>query len=139
MTTMTPEQEAFLREHRLCVISTLGKSGAPQATPVYYLYEDGKLLISVTKDRVKTHNALRDPRVALCALHEEPPFSFVQVMGRATVTQEDLVETSRRIWSRFRSPLPQEFAQQMVDQKRVVMAVTPERVSSGGGASRSRG
>ena len=62
MTTMTPEQETFLREHRFCVISTLGKNGAPQVTPVYYVYEGGKLLISVTKDRVKTHNVLRDPR-----------------------------------------------------------------------------
>jgi PPOX class probable F420-dependent enzyme len=139
MTTMTPEQEAFLREHRFCVLSTVGRSGAPQVTRVYYLYEGGKLLTSVTRDRIKTHNVLRDPQVAVCALHEERPFSFVQVMGKAAITEEDLVETSRRIWSRFRSELPEDFAQVMVDQKRVVMVVTPERVSSGIGGSRSRG
>ena len=128
--TMSPEEEQFLKEHRLCVLTTLRKDGAPQSTPVYYLYEEGKLLISLTRGRQKTHNALRDPRVSVCAMQEERPFDYVQVMGRASITEEELVETSRRIWSRFRSPLPEDFEQRMVDQKRVVMVVTPDRVVS---------
>ena len=68
---MTPEEEKFLKEHRFCIISTLRKSGTPSATPVYYIYEGGKLIISVTKTRAKTAHVLRDPRVCVCVLHEE--------------------------------------------------------------------
>ena len=128
--TFTPEQEAFLREHRFCVVSTLRKDGGPQSTPVYYLYEDGKLLISVTKTRKKTHNVLRDSRVSVVVLAEAFPFDYVQIMGTAAISEEDLVATSRRIWSTFRPQLPEDFAQVMADQQRVVMIVTPERATS---------
>ena len=128
--TMSSEEEGFLRDHRLCVVTTLRKDGSPQSTPVYYLYEDGKLLISTTKDRKKTYNVLWDPRVSVCAIQEEPPFNYVQVMGKASITEDDLVETSRRSWSRFRPELPEDFAQRMVDQQRVVMVVVPDRVVS---------
>jgi PPOX class probable F420-dependent enzyme len=128
--TMTPEEERFLKGHRFCVASTLRKDGAPQSTPVYYLYDGGLLYISVTETRKKTLNVARDGRVSVCALAEEWPFDYVQVMGTARITKDDLVETSRRIWSTFRPQLPDDFAQMMVDQQRVLMVVTPERVTS---------
>ncbi len=128
--TISSEEEQFLRDHRLCVVTTLRKDGSPQSTPVYYLYEEGKLLISVTKERKKTHNVLNDPRVSVCAIAEERPFDYVQVMGKASITEDNLVETSRRIWSRFKSELPEDFDHRMLEQKRVVMVVTPELVNS---------
>jgi PPOX class probable F420-dependent enzyme len=122
---MTPDEEQFLRDHRLCVVSTLRKDGAPQSTPVYYIYEGGKLYISVTKPRKKTINVARDQRVSVVALAEELPFKHVQIQGTAVTTDDDLVETSRRIWSTFRPQLPDDFAQAMVDQQRTLMVVTP--------------
>ena len=84
----------------------------------------------MTKDRKKTLNVQRDPRVAVCVLSEGQPFNYVQVMGRATVTEDNLVDRSRRIWSTFRSELPDDFPQLLADQKRVVMVVTPEHATS---------
>ncbi len=126
----TPQEEQFLKDHRFCVVSTVRKDGSPQSTPVYYLYENDELHISVTEDRKKTHNVLRDPRVSVCVLAEEFPFDYVQIKGTAAITKVDLVETSKRIWSTFRDPLPDDFEQRMIDQKRVVMVVTPESVTS---------
>ncbi|MDA0798951.1 MAG: PPOX class F420-dependent oxidoreductase [Chloroflexi bacterium] len=127
---MTPDEEQFLKDHRLCVVSTVRKDGAPQSTPVYYIYEDGKLLISVTKSRKKTLNVGRDARVSVAVLAEEPPFKHVQVQGTAVIRYDDLVETSRRIWSTFRDELPQDFAQVLQDQGRTLMVVTPSTVTS---------
>jgi PPOX class probable F420-dependent enzyme len=126
----TPQEEQFLKDHRFCVVSTVRKDGSPQSTPVYYLYEDSELHISVTEERQKTHNVLRDPRVSVVVLEEAFPFDYVQIMGTAAITKTDLVETSRRIWSTFRDPLPDDFDKRMVDQKRVIMVVTPESVTS---------
>ena len=127
--SMTAGQEQFLRDHRLCVLTTLRRDGSPQATPVYYLYEDGTIFISATETRYKTINIQRDPRATLCVLDESPPFSYLQVQGQTKVTKEDLVETTSRIFRRFRSELPENFPQQLVEQKRVLLVMTPERAT----------
>ena len=127
---MTPDEEQFLNDHRLCVVSTLRQDGAPQSTPVYYIYEGGKLYISVTKSRKKTINVARDFRVSVVVLAEERPFRHVQLQGTAVISDDLLVETSRRIWSTFRDELPEDFAQVMLDQGRTLMIVTPASVTS---------
>jgi PPOX class probable F420-dependent enzyme len=111
-------------------VSTLRQDGAPQSTPVYYIYEGGKLYISVTKSRKKTINVARDSRVSVVVLAEERPFRHVQLQGTAVISDDLLVETSRRIWSTFRDELPEDFAQVMLDQGRTLMIVTPASVTS---------
>jgi PPOX class probable F420-dependent enzyme len=133
---MTPDEETFLDEHRLCVVTTLRADGSPQSTPVYYIHEDGKLYISITKTRKKTLNVARDARVTAVVLAEESPFRHVQVQGTAVISDEDLVETSRRIWSTFRDELPEDLAQVMQDQQRTLMIVTPTHVTSNLGSRR---
>jgi PPOX class probable F420-dependent enzyme len=126
---VNPEQEQFLQKHRFGVLTTIKKSGAPQATPVYYLYEDGKILISANKWKHKTRNIQRDPRVTLCVLDEGPTNRYLQVSGRAIVTEKDLVETSTRIFRRFRSEIPEDFAEWLKEQQRVVLVLTPEEAA----------
>jgi PPOX class probable F420-dependent enzyme len=133
---MTPDEGTFLDEHRLCVVTTLRADGSPQSTPVYYIHEDGKLYISVTKTRKKALNVARDARVTAVVLAEESPFRHVQVQGTAVISDEDLVETSRRIWSTFRDELPEDLAQVMQDQQRTLMIVTPTHVTSNLGSRR---
>ncbi len=127
--SMEPEQEQFLQKHRFGVLTTIKKSGAPQATPVYYLYEDGKILISANKWKHKTRNIQRDPRVTLCVLDEQPTHRYLQVSGRAVVTEEDLVETSTRIFRRFRSEIREDFPQWLKEQQRIILVLTPEQVA----------
>ncbi len=126
---ITEGQASFMKEHRLVVLTTLQSDWSPQSTPVYYALEDEKLLVSSTRDRIKTRNAQRDARVNLCILDEAFPFRYVQVWGQATVTDTDLVERSRRIYLTFRASLADDFPEQLVQQQRISIEVTPERVT----------
>ncbi|MFQ5860547.1 MAG: PPOX class F420-dependent oxidoreductase [Dehalococcoidia bacterium] len=126
---LTERQGQFIQEQRLCSLATLRKDGSPQNTLVYYLYEDGKFFITSTKPRIKTINIQRDPRVALCVLQEGPPFNYVQVLGTAVVTEEELVERTARIFLRFRPQLPENFPQYLANEQRVLVVVTPERTT----------
>lgn len=137
MTTPSPEEEQFLRDNILCVLSTIQRDGSSQSTPVYYFYEEGKLFISVTKSRLKTRNVLRDQRVAVVVLQTEPPFPYIQVNGTALLTEEDLEARTRRIFSMFRSSLPDDFAAMIKEQERQLMVVTPERISTNLGQQRT--
>lgn len=128
MVALTSEQEQFLRENVLCIVSTTKKDGSPQATPVYYFYEDGKLYISVTRTRAKTRNVLRDPRVSVVVQNTERPFPYMQINGTAAITEDDLEARSRRIFSIFLPSLPDNFPEMLKEQERRIMVVTPEKV-----------
>ncbi len=62
---LTPEHDAYLREHQLCVLATSRRDGSPQLSTVIYSYDGTYVTLSVTTDRAKWANALRQPKVAL--------------------------------------------------------------------------
>jgi PPOX class probable F420-dependent enzyme len=123
----TPEQEALLRDERLAVLATVRRDGSPQLTPVNYVYQDGTILISITRDRAKYHNIRRDPRVALCIMRPEGR-PYLTVFGRARIEEQDIVEGTAAIFRRISDrPLPENFAELLAQQRRVLLIVTPER------------
>ena len=123
----TPEQEQILREERLAILATLRRDGSPQLTPINYVYQDGRILISTTRDRAKYHNIQRHPQVSLCILRPQGR-PYVTVFGRARIEESDIVEGTAEI---FRSmsdrPLPENFEELLRQQRAVLIVVTPER------------
>lgn len=77
--------EDFLKGVHFAKLATLNKSGSPQLTPVWYMYDEGKLIVNTAADRVKYRNILRDQRVALL-MDEE--YRYVTISGRARVAKE---------------------------------------------------
>ena len=123
----TPEQEQLIQEQNLAILATLRKDGTPQLTPINYAYRDGNILISTTRERVKYPNVRRDPRVSLCIIHPAGR-PYVTVFGRARIEERDIVDGTAEIFRRISDrPLPDDFAQRLRDQKRVLIIVTPER------------
>ena len=53
----------FLQADRHAILATNGRHGAPQLTPVWYIYEDGVIYISAQTRTVKIKNLRRDPTV----------------------------------------------------------------------------
>ena len=66
--TMPPEQESYLREHHMGVLSTGRSDGSPQISTINYDYDGTDIVISVTSDRAKWVNTQRQPKVALLVL-----------------------------------------------------------------------
>lgn len=77
--------EEFLKGAHFGKLATLMKDGRPQVTPIWYVYEDGKLLVNTTTDRVKFRNVRRDPRVSLLV---DDGYSYVAFFGTARVAAE---------------------------------------------------
>ena len=67
----TLEQEALIQEQPLGILATVKKDGSPQLTPIYYAFENGQILISITKTRVKYHNITRNPQISMCIVKPE--------------------------------------------------------------------
>ena len=124
------EQEKIILEEQIAVMSTMRKDGGAALAPINYAYDDGRFLISTTKDRARYHNILRNASVSLCIV-QAGGRPYVTVFGRAEIEETDIAAGTAKIFHRISDrPLPDNFAQVLQEQKRVLITVTPERFVS---------
>jgi len=75
------EIEEFLRVPRFAVVGTNRANGPPQLTPVWYLYEDGQIYLTMLVESVKYRNLCRDPRIGICIAGECPDARAIMFYG----------------------------------------------------------
>jgi PPOX class probable F420-dependent enzyme len=126
------QARAYVGRSHTAVMATIKRDGRPQLSNVaYFLDEDGTLKVSVTRDRAKTKNAKRDPRVSLACLDLANWYGYVVVEGTASfIDGEEALPELRRYYRRVRGedhPNWQEYDEAMVSDGRVLMVITPDR------------
>lgn len=124
---------AYVRERKQGVLTTLKRDGRPQLSNIIYLVaDDDTIQISVTDGRAKTNNLRRDPRAGLYVTSDDF-WSYCVIEGDATMTppaaatDDDTVEAMVE-WYRTMSgehPDWDEYRQAMVDDRRLLLTITP--------------
>jgi nitroimidazol reductase NimA-like FMN-containing flavoprotein (pyridoxamine 5'-phosphate oxidase superfamily) len=83
------ERDAFLAEAgHMMDIATLDAEGAPLATPIWYIHEDGRIWFTPRQHSEWLKNIRNDPRVALVIDEHLMPYRKVLVRGKAEVVHE---------------------------------------------------
>ena len=106
MTTTRPTP-AFPESHRdlldadVATFVTVGPDGLPQATAVWFLYEDGALRLSLNTTRQKTKNLQRDPHATLFILDRANPYRTLEVRARAEVAPDDGYAFAERVGRKY--------------------------------------
>lgn len=123
---------AFLSEGtRTAVLSWVATDGRPLSAPVWFIVDDGELVFNTGKDTAKGRALARDSRVVLCIHDDTPPFSFVQVQGVATVSEDpdELLGTATRIGGRYMgADRAEEFGRRNGVPGELVVRVKPTKV-----------
>jgi PPOX class probable F420-dependent enzyme len=98
MGTMTDsEWRAFVSEGtRTGKIAVTRSDGGPHVTPIWFVLDGDDLVFSTSTTGVKGRAVRRDPRVSIAVDDQAPPYSFVTIMGEASVSEDP--EEMRR-WS----------------------------------------
>ena len=123
----TPEQEKIVQEEQIALMATVRRDGSAQLAPINYAYVEGRFLISTTKDRARYHNIRRNPTVTLCIV-QAGGRPNVTVSGRAEIEEKDITDGTAQIFRRMSDrPLPENFADVLQKQRRVLITVTPQR------------
>ncbi|WP_413755552.1 PPOX class F420-dependent oxidoreductase [Streptomyces sp. MMBL 11-3] len=86
---LPPEAVELLQRPNAAVIATVRSDGAPVSTPTWYLWEDGRVLISMDVGRVRLKHLRRDPRVTLTVLDGDDWYTHVTLLGQATEMADD--------------------------------------------------
>jgi PPOX class probable F420-dependent enzyme len=69
-------------------VATLEPDGSPQLSVVWISREDDTVVFSTVRGRRKARNMERDPRVAVLVLDHENPYSYLEVRGTVTMSEQ---------------------------------------------------
>jgi PPOX class probable F420-dependent enzyme len=95
------ERDAFLSEKRIGRLGTNRGDGWSHVTPIWYVWEGGKFLLSLGKSRRHLRNIAADPHVTLC-VDDDPRMTDLSQSPRSvvcfgTATLHDDEATTRRV------------------------------------------
>jgi PPOX class probable F420-dependent enzyme len=79
------DRDTFLKEPNVAILATVDRLGRPHAVPIWYLYEDGDLILSTGRGSQKHRNIEANPDVTLVVDRRAVPYYAVMVHGRAEI------------------------------------------------------
>ncbi len=78
-------KEEFLKQPNVAVLATVGPGGRPHAMPMWYLYEDGVIIMATGSGSRKHRNIEANNRVILVVDRREIPYYALMVQGTAEI------------------------------------------------------
>ena len=78
----------ILTDRPTAYLATIRPDGRVSVTPMGLMFDGEHLLLSTTKDRKKYRNLVADDRVTVCVPHRNNPNRYVEVRGRAQLTDD---------------------------------------------------
>lgn len=82
---LSTKVDDFLSQTQICVLATTGPGNAPHAIPMWYLYRDGKIVITTHHASQKCKNVERTGKAMVVFDVREPPYYAVMVKGDAEI------------------------------------------------------
>ncbi len=101
MNTPSGYAESFLGEPQVGVLATVDGRGRPHAMPIWYLYEDGVILMSAGRGSQKQRNLERNPAATLVLDQRETPYYALMVRGTAEIGPALSAEQHQRLAIRY--------------------------------------
>jgi PPOX class probable F420-dependent enzyme len=134
---LSPQIEQFLHDHPQGVMTSFRRNGMPQLSIVTVYPRDGGVGVSITENRMKFKNLVRDPRCSILVSHVDWWSGFVVFEGTVELkhsgnTDPEALKMARRhIYSattRRRSRDWDEYDRITEGDKRVAMVLRPTHV-----------
>lgn len=128
---LSDQVRAFLRERRFAVLATIGDTGLPQQTVMWYDLDGDDVLMNTARGRLKDRYLQRDPRASICV---EDGYRYVTIAGTVTLdddparAQADIARLARRYEGENAERMIANFEQ----QARVTMRLRIEQVIANG-------
>ena len=129
MPELTENQAALFQQPNYATATTLRKDGSPHTTVVWVDWDGEHVLFNTNEDRVKPKHLRADPRVNVTVIDRDDPYRWISVSGAAELTHEGAEAHIDRLAKKYRGKDKYDLKP---GEQRVVVRVTPERVTAYG-------
>jgi PPOX class probable F420-dependent enzyme len=119
---------------RTGMLGYVAADGRPLVAPVWFVVDDGQLVFNTGRETSKGRALARDSRVVICVDDPHPPYSFVQVQGVASVSDDaqDVLDVATRTGARYMgADRADEFGRRNAVPGELVVRVHPTKVITG--------
>jgi len=126
--TVIPEAgRAMLDAKEFASVATLLPSGQPHVSVMWIERDGDEVLVSTVKGRRKHLNLERDPRVTVLVCPRDAPYTYVELRGTATMTDEGGRELIDRLCTAY-TGAERYTMDDGTDNVRVVVRIAPDKV-----------
>jgi PPOX class probable F420-dependent enzyme len=132
MTTI-PDSHKDLLNAQVGVLGTIGASGRPQLSAIWFLAEGDTVKFSLNTVRQKVKNLEANPACSFLIMGDSP-YRYLELRGDAEVTPDPGYEFADKIGAKYGADLR---TMDQPGQVRVMVTLHPTRVTSWGGAAES--
>lgn len=130
---VTPERKSFVEkflteERRVGILGTCSPNGQVHISPVWFLWKDGNILISITKETRKYGNLTerRDPKMTFSCYKEPLAQDYLTLWGIFKIREEDIWEDTKALCARYIEPEDlDEYMEMLYSQNRVLVEFKP--------------
>ncbi len=84
-------------------LATVREDGHPHVAPIWFVWNEGKIIFCTGDISVKAKNIRHNPQVSICVDDESPPYAFVIIQGTAKFSddQKDLLKWNTILGGRY--------------------------------------
>jgi hypothetical protein len=126
------EWRAFVSEGtRTAKLAVPRKDGRPHVVPIWFVLDGDDVVFNTGASTIKGRSLRRDGRISLCVDDQRPPFSYVTIEGRASVSEdpEEVLRFATLIGSRYMGAnRAEEFGRRNGVPGELVVRLRPDKV-----------
>jgi len=114
-------------------LSTVQEDGHPHVAPIWFVWNEGKIIFCTMNSSVKAKNIRHNPKVSICVDDESPPYAFVIIQGTAKFSdnQKDLLKWNTILGGRYMGEkLAEVYGKRNTVEGSLLVEVTPTKIIS---------
>ncbi len=114
-------------------LSTVREDGHPHVAPIWFVWNEGKIIFCTMDSSVKAKNIRHNPQVSICVDDESPPYAFVIIQGTAKFSdnQKDLLKWNTILGGRYMGEkLAEVYGKRNTVEGSLLVEVTPTKMIS---------
>jgi len=114
-------------------LATVLEDGRPHVAPIWYVWNEGKIIFCTGESSVKGKNMRRNPQVSICVDDESPPYAFVIIQGTAKLNDnhKDLLKWNTILGGRYMGEkLAKVYGKRNAVEGSLLVEVTPTKMIS---------
>lgn len=142
LTDLDPMYRQLLDRPVTQTLGIIGPDGRPSLTPMWFDYENDKILVNVASHRKKYEWIRRNPRMTSLLVNPENPYHWVQIkhsvekeLREWEAGGEYVTRQLDRIWTKYTgNPPPYGLRDPSIDEKRVLFVCGIDRIATFGKA-----